>query len=1175
MRSSELPGRVACLQAAETNGIGRSLGGKRSSLMALFVMANVSVTWGQRALTDIPNPDPNYQQSLLTPAEGFEVSLYASDPMISKPIAMSFDHKGRLWVAGSETYPQIVPGQMPSDKIYRLEDMNGDGRIDKSTVFAEGLLVPTAILATPEGVYVGNSTELLFFEDADDDGVADSKRVVLSGFGTEDTHHIVHTLRSGPAGRIYFNQSIYIHSYIETPHGLRELKAGGVWRLRPETLELDVFNRGLINSWGLQWDEWGQSFQSDGAGFEGLSYSFPGAVFRTARGFDRYLPGLNPGQPKFSGLEIVAGGLFPEEWQGRLVTCDFRGNRISVFEPSDSNCGFITSQREDILTSTHGAFRPIDLQMGPDGALYVADWYNPIIQHGEVDFRDERRDRSHGRIWRIAAKDVASIERPQLDGASVGELLDYLKSDESYARAQAKLLLKSRGAEAVKGPLTQWLASLDATGERLDRLRLEALWVSQSLGRPDLGLVKQLLASTDFRARSAAVRVLEEHPERFDGIFGLLENAVQDEHPRVRLEAMHVLRALGGVEAAELAGKAYRDSMDETYDFGLWYTLRELADDWLPFVERDPRLFGDNTKRLIFAVRCVEDDRALNALIRLWEDGAIEVSAQVGSLRAMAELGNPETLTRVWKETLRRAEASEPGVTAILESMEIAATKRKAVPIVAAGEIARLMESGDAKSREEVARLAGSWKANAAVPVLEGLVRDESVDATLSAAAVDGLARMKSPSSKQALARLCGENQSMDIRLRAAAGYAQAAPSEAIPFVVGALSQTSPGKDARPLLRPYLAKANLANRLAEGFGDATIDGDVATALLRMFGSLTIEAGALEEALQIAGGVETINQAMNAEEMAAFIDYAIENGDPRRGEQVYRQESLLCLTCHAIGGSGGSLGPDLTSIGASAPMDYIVDSLLEPQKKIKEGYHVVSVAKKDGASLAGTLASEDANSIVLRDMSDNRVTIAKSDIASQTISPVSLMPPGLTASLRKDELADLVVFLSRIGKEGAYKVSSKPMLRTFRYLDNQDGDRAFADIVRHKPIEYVTGDDSRLVWNPAYSKVDGALPLDEIDALRRGRDEFQYARFDIDVKRGGEVGLLLNDADTARMWVGQEEVAFDGSLARFQSEQGRQTVTLVLSRYDRKNRDLSIEIADIPGSSAQVQTLNGK
>ena len=1170
-------GRAACPQAtAELDVTSTAAWNKQPYLFVVAALVFVSSSWAQRALTDIPNPDPAYQQSLLKPAEGFEVSLFASDPMIAKPIAMSFDAKGRLWVATSETYPQIMPGQTPSDKVYRLEDTDGDGKADKRTVFADGLLTPTAILVMPEGVYVGNSTELLFFEDKDDDGVADNKRVVLSGFGTEDTHHIVHTLRAGPAGRIYFNQSIYIHSYLETPHGIRELKAGGVWRLRPETMELDVYSRGLVNTWGFQFDNWGQTFQSDGAGSEGISHSFPGAAFRTTHGYDRILPGLNPGQPKMSGLEIISGRHFPEEWQGRIITCDFRGNRINAFKPVDSNSGFIAPQQEDLVTSTHGSFRPIDLQMGPDGALYVADWYNPIIQHGEVDFRDERRDHTHGRIWRITAKDRALVKKPTIKDASVSELLKHLIAPEAWTRTQAKLFLKDRGADAVVRPLKNWVRSLDASDSQIDAYRLEALWVSLSLMKPDIGLIDQLLSSNDFHARAAAVRALEEHPERIDGIYDFMERALADEHPRVQLEALHVLRALGGVRAASLASQVYSESMDEAFEFGLWTTMKILAPDWQSAAVKNPRLFGSDTRALLFAIRSVNQPEALEPLDVLWKSGEIEEAVMPDALELLGELGDAAIVTDVFQETLSRAERSLPGVLKVLKALEQSATKRKVVPEATASDIEILLKKGDLESRIAIARLSGAWKVKGVVGTLETLVKDLNTDTKLSLAAVEGLVSLDSSESKSALLRLGGSNQPFSTRLRAAAGYAQSSPKAAIPMVVAALSDAGPKDDARPLIRPYLSNGRMADALAKGLSGITIDGDVATVGLRLFGSVTTNTKLLQAAMQKAGGIEPLNQALDTEQMADFIGYTHANGDAARGEAIYRRDSLLCITCHALGGSGGSLGPDLTSIGASAPMDYIVDSLLQPQKKIKEGYHLVSLTKKDGSVLAGTLVKEDSESFVLRDMADQRILVAKSDVASQTISPVSLMPPGLTAPLRKDELADLVTFLSSIGKEGDYKVSSKPVVRTFRYLDDQDGSRAFADIVRHKPIEHMVTDDPRFVWLAAYARIDGLLPVAEIPSLRRaGEQQYRYFQFDLDVKSAGKIGLRFNDADGFRLWSGQEEVEGVENETRVVLGEGKQTFTLAALRGDRSNRDLSIEIFEIPGSSAQVQVVNGK
>ncbi|MFT5497596.1 MAG: putative membrane-bound dehydrogenase-like protein, partial [Kiritimatiellia bacterium] len=287
----------------------------------LIVLAiTASSLFAQNSLKDIPDPNPDVQLSSFKVADGFKIELFAADPMIAKPVQMNWDEQGRLWVVSSRIYPHIIPGQAAEDQVIVLEDTDGDGRADTSTVFADKLLVPTAIIPGDGGAYVGNSTELLHMKDTDGDGKADHTRVVLSGFGTEDTHHILHTLRWGMDGDLYMNQSIYIHSHIETPHGPRRLLAGGVWRFRPETMELEVFNRGLINSWGHDFNRWGQSFQTDGAGGDGINYVFPGTVMATAHSAARIVRGLNPGQPKQCGLCVVSGKHFPDAWQDRLIT---------------------------------------------------------------------------------------------------------------------------------------------------------------------------------------------------------------------------------------------------------------------------------------------------------------------------------------------------------------------------------------------------------------------------------------------------------------------------------------------------------------------------------------------------------------------------------------------------------------------------------------------------------------------------------------------------------------------------------------------------------------------------------------------------------------------------------------------------------------------------------------
>ena len=394
-----------------------------------------------QATATVPDPDPELERKSFIVAEGFEVNLFAADPLLAKPIQMNFDARGRLWVASSEVYPQIKPGQKANDKIVILEDTKGVGRADKVTVFADGLLIPTGVEPGDGGAYVANSTELIHLSASTPGGKADKTRVVLSGFGTEDTHHILHTFRWGYDGCLYFNQSIYIHSHLETPHGVKHLNGGGIWRFRPESMGLDVFVRGFVNSWGHHFDRWGQSLITDGAYGEGVNHGVPGAYFFTAVGDAKIMKGLNPGSPKHCGLEVVSGRHLPDDWQGNVLTNDFRGHRVCRFKLGEDGSTFTSREMTEVIKTTHGAFRPIDVKMGPDGAIYIADWYNPIIQHGEVDFRDPRRDHTHGRIWRVTAKGRPLVARPDLVGATTPALLDQLKAPEDWTRQKATRVL--------------------------------------------------------------------------------------------------------------------------------------------------------------------------------------------------------------------------------------------------------------------------------------------------------------------------------------------------------------------------------------------------------------------------------------------------------------------------------------------------------------------------------------------------------------------------------------------------------------------------------------------------------------------------------------------------------------------------------------------------------------
>ncbi|MDZ4850871.1 MAG: PVC-type heme-binding CxxCH protein [Pirellulaceae bacterium] len=510
----------------------------------------------------------------------FEVNLFASEeqfPEIANPIQMRWDARGRLWVSTSITYPHIYPGNEPQDRIVILEDTDTDGRADKSTVFAENLHVPLSFELGDKGVYVSEQPELTFLEDTDGDDRMDRKRTLMSGFGTEDSHHALHDFTWSPDGDLVFRESIFHHTQVETPYGPVRQQNSGWFRYTPRNERLISFGSyPSTNPWGVAFDDWGRHVASHpifAAAFHSLDPPYP-QQHSAPNGLRAY--------SGTCGHKFVDSASFPEELQGCFIKARYKPtNRIEMHRWVRQPFGYDEQYLGDLLFSRNLSFIPVDIQFGPRGDLYICDWYNPVKGHAQYSLRDKRRDRSSGRIWRVVAKDHSLQTPPKFEGASIDELLSILKRPEYVHRELAKRLLREQDAARVIAALDAWVSGLSADDPRFRHHQTEALWTYRTIGKSNVALMKELMACENADARAAAVQQMRYTHTEFVDAIDWLRQAIHDSDAMVRMEAVIAASYIGTKPALEAVLEVFKHPMGDHLSYAIAgslgsYTLRPL-----------------------------------------------------------------------------------------------------------------------------------------------------------------------------------------------------------------------------------------------------------------------------------------------------------------------------------------------------------------------------------------------------------------------------------------------------------------------------------------------------------------------------------------------------------------------------------------------------------------------
>lgn len=528
-------------------------------------------------------------------APGFVVNLFASEAEgVVKPIQMRWDERGRLWVIGSRTYPQVKPGEEPNDQVLILEDTNHDGRADKTTVFADGLMIPTGLEIAPgtgrgAACYVGEGTRLWLMTDTDGDGRADRREIVLRGFGTGDNHQNINSFYWTPSGELVFCQGLHGFARVETPWGISTLNQAGLWRYRPREQRLDVFYGGPAdpqNPWGWVFTRWAEPIVV--AGNSGTMYYPTPEMIRGWEG-GRRAPIWKEGRGrKTSNPDIVESAHFPDEWQGLLLAGGYINNSVWTLTIARDGAGLKIADHPTLpplIQSSHGSFRPIDVKFGPDGALYVADWFNPIIGHYQVSFRHPDRDKGHGRIWRITATGRPLLTPPKIAGAELPELFELMRAPDRWTRYQAKRVLFGAETAPMTTALRRWCEGLDAKDGDLEFALLQALGLFEAHETVDVPLLQRVLGAKTPEARAYAAGTIARWADRLPNTFSTLAELARlarDPDARVRLAAIVAAGNIPRAGSMEVVLGAAEQPRDAFIDTALRAAVAVLKPLWVP-----------------------------------------------------------------------------------------------------------------------------------------------------------------------------------------------------------------------------------------------------------------------------------------------------------------------------------------------------------------------------------------------------------------------------------------------------------------------------------------------------------------------------------------------------------------------------------------------------------------
>ncbi len=978
---------------------------------------------GQHAPATTPALSPQEAQAKFTLPEGFEIRLFAAEPMVVNPVAMTWDARGRLWVVELYEYPLgAAKGEKPRDRIKILEDTDADGKADKVTVWADGLNLATGILLGNGGAYVGQAPHLLFMKDTDGDDRADTSEVVLTGFGLEDRHELLNGFTWGPDGHLYMTHGVFTFSKVRDPNNPNAAPVdmnAAVARFHPIIKKFEVFADGTSNPWGVDFDARGNAFISACVIDHlwhiapGVQYLRQGGVWANPHGYaDMHsqrggIPSIvdhRHHMAAYAGVQVYQGDQYPAEHRGTIVMGNLHDNAIhqDVLTPNGSS--FKASAKQDFVRANDGWFMPVSTQTGPDGCLWIMDWYDkyPCYQNARAD--PDGVDREHGRIWRVVwtgkEKGRAVPSRPQrgmdLARASTSELVALLSHPNSWQRRMAQQLLVERGDATAR----QGLNALLKNGATVEA-RLAALWTLHGLNLLEGAHLQGLIKDGEPALRAWTARLMGERGAASEQAMQALVTLAGDSDPTVRLAAATAARQF--VSGALTVNTPPRP---ETADANIGEVLATLIraskdgnDPLIPFMiwmAAEPAVASDP----VTVLKWMRDNGA----------DTLPLSAHLTTkvMRRICDLSSVEHLAAAM-EFIARVSESEALVVAALDGLLEGQKGRALSPGDAATAVLdRLLSSGSQPIKDRAQRLGTLWGNSAAIKRSIDLVNDGSATLQQRLEAIGVVRKLKNADAREALRKATVGGNPESLTLEAVRALGEIGADDFPPDILQRWAQLTPAV-RRTAAEILASRDRWASMFLSALEQKQIQpGDVPATAIRTMMRSQADYGMLAKRAGLVFGRVRDADADKLAIIAAKKRMILDGKNPpdiQAGHEVARR---VCLTCHKLHGEGADVGPDLTGVGRSS-LDALLANIIDPNQIIGAGYENVEIETKDGRNISGRMVENSDVRVRLLAAGPKEEVIAKADIESLRVSQLSVMPEGLE-QLPDAEFRNLIAYI---------------------------------------------------------------------------------------------------------------------------------------------------------------------